>query len=1397
LNRTDDFHVPVPSGWQCFSEPQHLVTEYSYDSQGRLTESLGAAVRSVSENNSFVRIRRASWTVYDDVNRTVSHADGSVTLDETDNIVAKTIANPVSITVRDLAGYVIETITAFRDSCNGQLTASDVFPRVNWLTWETHRFSFGKMIAQRQYHEIPESGEGTSDEHYSETQFGYDIRGRRNRVINPNGMISRTVIDWRGNPVQTWLGTNDSGATDSSPKTSQNGNDMILVTESEFGGTSSCVSCSGTKDKLRVSIQHVDEDTVRVTEIGYDWRGRRTHVFHDNDASGNLIYDVHSYDNLNRAVKQETFLLVPNHGQNSASNSGYYGNGYYSNSSQESRETILSTNLTGDDRLLARVEQDYDVRGQVWRTENSVVDPATGFVRGKLVTERWYDAKGHVVRLHENRQNYVTENTFDSLGRHLSSRIIGLDGVVLQQTETIFDTNGNTLFTAHAERTVDAVGTGNLSLTSDPKGEFRYTGYWYDHAGRQIASADYGISRNSSELPACIFARNLSARLEKVIVRLQAGIKIAKQEFQAIADALSLLCELSSSDYATQILQESATVLQETELSDPQTVVIQLRNLLDSLYEELAVPESSETILVIRTNYDNKTGQAIATIDPAGRETRIEYDNLGRTIRTIANYQPDEFGADKNVTVEYSYSKTGKILTLTAINSSTGNQVTQYVYDKFDRVIKEIYPDSENALDDCVTFGYNSSNELVLKQDQNGSVHEYRYDNFGRLLTDTVTVLGTGVDDTVRKISTEYTVAGQIRTITSLDGEDNVVNQIMYQYDENGQLQREYTAHHGDVNIASTSFIGYEYDIAKTDNYFDNSLRLVSVTYPSGKTVSYEYDEYGRTAGINDGDNSLVEYKYQGVNSVLRTKYIEPNLTLDYTVSGALDRFGRITDHAWKNASGQNIVRIQHGYDQLGNRTYRNDKILPNMDELYSYDEINQIKFLNRGTLTTDNSTITNGNHAEAWNFDETGNWLQYNRNGSIENRIHNTANEILNTVTHDKNGNMTIMPSLQTHGSLLSATYDAWNRIVSVSNIADYRYDGRNHRISKVVDGIETISYFNQNWQELESVTGNQITSYIWGLRYIDDLVLRENGEERLYSLADPNWNVIAICNAVGNVVERYNYNAFGKRNVFDSGFTVKADSDFNWNRTFTGQVLDSETDLILYRNRFYSATLGRFVTRDPVAYSSEDMNIYRYTINNIMKYIDLYGLYCGAGIGCTGNADPIPIWQKNHPKTIPSLPPTPPSNPSFEQASGSPPVCITSAVNDPEWLYTITQDVAIPDIIAPSSPISLVLKLCSLVKNGNITIIKHTPDNLGPKQVGLPCECHYYVKQTCKKTCYKCNKKTETIFEGRGGGPTYQGKIVSEEWCNFDGSVGLTMYGCKCELIPPLPSPPNLCED
>jgi len=457
-----------------------------------------------------------------------------------------------------------------------------------------------------------------------------------------------------------------------------------------------------------------------------------------------------------------------------------------------------------------------------------------------------------------------------------------------------------------------------------------------------------------------------------------------------------------------------------------------------------------------------------------------------------------------------------------------------------------------------------------------------------------------------------------MRSITSFNnaavGSGTVVNQVLYEYDANGLLVRDFSNPNGAVQVASIPHIGYTYNATKSGEFFTRRLRPATMKYPSGKTLTYAYgtansvdDLLGRTTAINEGTTSLVQYAYNGVATPMRTTYPQPNLALDYTVSGALDRFGRITDHAWRR-SATDVVRIQHGYDRVGNRTHRRDVGQTTHSELYGYDGVNQVKSLNRGTLNAGNTAITASNFTETWNYDGTGNWLQYNRSGVVENRTHNPANEIQTNCTHDRNGNMTIMPGLR-------GVYDGWNRLVEARNasnvlIARYDYNGLNQRVRRAVGSVVTTSFFNAAWQELEAVTGGQATVNIWGQRYVDDLVLRERGNERLYSLADPNWNVVATTNASGTVQERMRYDAFGRITWLNAAFAVKAGTDFAWNRAFTGQVLDSETGMMLYRNRFYHTGLGRFVLRDPIGYEGKDVNVYRYVVNNSCNSTDAHGL-------------------------------------------------------------------------------------------------------------------------------------------------------------------------------------------
>jgi hypothetical protein len=365
------------------------------------------------------------------------------------------------------------------------------------------------------------------------------------------------------------------------------------------------------------------------------------------------------------------------------------------------------------------------------------------------------------------------------------------------------------------------------------------------------------------------------------------------------------------------------------------------------------------------------------------------------------------------------------------------------------------------------------------------AIRVYEFDNLGRLIHDRVTTLGSGVDGLVRRISTVYNIVGQIEKITSYDnatvGSGNAVNEVRYEYDTNGLLAKEYQNPSGNVD-SSSLYVGYTYDTAKSGEFFIKRLRPTSLRYPSDTTINYVYgannsvdDKLNRFTAIKKDNMNIVEYLDAGLSTPMKVSYPQPGLELDYTASNAHDRFNRITDHAWKNASGNDVVRIKHGYERVGNRLYREDVAATSagkaFDELYSYDGVNQLIDMQRGTLGANKTSIVSQykNWEEQFAFDATGNFANYkqdqNGDGTFElnqNRVHNKVNEITSIagvstyVSSDKNGNMTKVPKSDNWSSAFNLVYDAWNRLVKVydSNgttlIAGYQYDGLNRRVMK-----------------------------------------------------------------------------------------------------------------------------------------------------------------------------------------------------------------------------------------------------------------------------------------------------------------------------------------------------------
>jgi len=209
------------------------------------------------------------------------------------------------------------------------------------------------------------------------------------------------------------------------------------------------------------------------------------------------------------------------------------------------------------------------------------------------------------------------------------------------------------------------------------------------------------------------------------------------------------------------------------------------------------------------------------------------------------------------------------------------------------------------------------------------------------------------------------------------------------------------------------------------------------------------------------------------------------------------------------------------------------------------------------------------------------------------------------------------------------TGTYDAWNRLVRIEDgsnkVAEYEYDGAKRRALKktYVSGIldETRHFYYtepSKWQVVEErveSSSDAERQFVWGLRYVDDLVLRDRDtdddaalDKRLYGMQDANWNVTSICNTVGSDQERYSYDAYGTSIALTPSFAYRGASSFAWEVRYAGYRFDSDSGLFYVRNRIYHPALS-WLQRDPLGYSDNSWNLYQYVNSAPLSELDPHG--------------------------------------------------------------------------------------------------------------------------------------------------------------------------------------------
>ena len=181
---------------------------------------------------------------------------------------------------------------------------------------------------------------------------------------------------------------------------------------------------------------------------------------------------------------------------------------------------------------------------------------------------------------------------------------------------------------------------------------------------------------------------------------------------------------------------------------------------------------------------------------------------------------------------------------------------------------------------------------------------------------------------------------------------------------------------------------------------------------------------------------------------------------------------------------------------------------------------------------------------------------------------------------------------------------------LVAVKNggttIASYVYDADGNRIQQTESSTTTDFYFSSAGQDLEDRQGSTVVDqYVWGIGYVNDLVLRDDNSSsgsygksssglgrRLFVQQDADWNVTALVNTSGTVVERFIQTPYGVFTVLTAAWASTTDS-YSWVYGFQGGRYDTVTGMFQFDARDYKPSSETWMQSDPLGYVN-GMNTY-----------------------------------------------------------------------------------------------------------------------------------------------------------------------------------------------------------
>ena len=263
------------------------------------------------------------------------------------------------------------------------------------------------------------------------------------------------------------------------------------------------------------------------------------------------------------------------------------------------------------------------------------------------------------------------------------------------------------------------------------------------------------------------------------------------------------------------------------------------------------------SLLVTQTYYDDQNRVRL-TIDPMGRETTMDYDNVDRQITktdALGNHTESHYDAHGNVVRRDQIELVRDPVT----NAISGQRVfsSSATFDEIDRMTSRT-----DSLGNVTSLFYDSRNNQVRQVDPLGNVIRTEFDIYNRRsfshmeLTDIG--LGNGNLQATASTGFEYDRNGNLTGVL-----DPLGRQIQYRYDT---LNRRRA-----IIYPDESEMHYDYDpdgnLIRTED--NNKLQRRYSVDALGRTIRVDVDKSGLEPGLTVEGTVFEAYEYDGLNRVI------------------------------------------------------------------------------------------------------------------------------------------------------------------------------------------------------------------------------------------------------------------------------------------------------------------------------------------------------------------------------------------------------------------------------------------------------------------------------------------------------------------------------------------------